>query len=150
MAEQSGEKSFEATPHRREQAREKGQVPYSQDLGSAILLLAAAGLMRMYGGKIAESLLAVTQRLLTEPVDVVGDQQTLVALSSELLNEVGGAVVPLMGMLMLAAIGTSIGQVGFLFVPEKLMPDVSRLSPAPRREANSLDTRFCQAGVWYF
>lgn len=129
MAEESGEKSFEASAHRREQAREKGQVPYSQDLGSAVLLLAAAGLMRMLGGQIAESLFDVTQRLLTEPVDVVGDQQTLVAMSSELLNEVGGALVPLLGLLMLAAIGTSIGQVGFLFVPEKLMPDISRLSP---------------------
>ncbi len=129
MAEQSGEKSFEATQHRREQAREKGQVPYSQDLGSAVLLVAAAGLMRMFGGSIAESLLSVTQRLLTEPIDLVGDQQTLVAASSELLNEVGGALVPLLGLLMLAAIGTSIGQVGFLFVPEKLMPDISRLNP---------------------
>ena len=42
MAEQSGEKSFDATPHRRQQAREKGQIAYSQDLGSAVLLLVAA------------------------------------------------------------------------------------------------------------
>ena len=39
MAEYSGEKNLEPTPHRRQQAREKGQVAYSQDLTSAALLL---------------------------------------------------------------------------------------------------------------
>jgi flagellar biosynthesis protein FlhB len=39
MAEHAGEKSFEATPHRRQEAREKGQVAFSHDLGSAALLL---------------------------------------------------------------------------------------------------------------
>ena len=42
MPEQSGEKSFDATPHRRQQAREQGQVAYSQDLGSAALLVVGA------------------------------------------------------------------------------------------------------------
>ena len=73
MSEQSGEKSFDATPHRRQQAREKGQVPYSQDLGSAILLLAGAGLLYMFQKNIAESMQRVTRRLLTEPLDMVAD-----------------------------------------------------------------------------
>ncbi len=38
MDEDFGEKSQEATPHRRQQAREEGQVVKSQDLASAALL----------------------------------------------------------------------------------------------------------------
>ena len=34
MAEHTGEKTHEATPHRRQEARRKGQVATSQDLGS--------------------------------------------------------------------------------------------------------------------
>ena len=40
MAEQTDDKSQEATPHRREEARKKGQVAMSHDLGSAVVLIA--------------------------------------------------------------------------------------------------------------
>ena len=50
MAESTGEKSFEATAHRRQQAREQGQVAFSQDLGSAVLLLVGGCLFLLMGG----------------------------------------------------------------------------------------------------
>ena len=39
MADDAGEKSEDPTPHRREQAREKGQIAKSQDLISAGMLM---------------------------------------------------------------------------------------------------------------
>ncbi len=39
MADDGGEKTQDATPHRRQQAREEGNVVHSQDLASAVLLL---------------------------------------------------------------------------------------------------------------
>ena len=36
-----GDRTQEATPHRRRQAREQGQVAKSQDLASAVLLVGA-------------------------------------------------------------------------------------------------------------
>ena len=41
MAEEFGDKTHEATPYRRQKAREEGQVVKSQDLASAAVLLAA-------------------------------------------------------------------------------------------------------------
>lgn len=129
MAEQSGEKSFDATPHRREQAREKGQVPYSQDLGSAMLLLVGTGLLWVFGKSIAEAVHRVTQRLLTEPVDLIADPSSATAMLLGLAMEVGSAFAPVLGLLLLAGVAVSVGQVGFLFVPDRLAPDVSRISP---------------------
>ena len=40
--EDSGEKSQDATPHRRQQAREEGQIVQSQDLAAAVILLASS------------------------------------------------------------------------------------------------------------
>ena len=57
MAEHAGEKSFEATPHRRQEAREKGQVVFSQDLGSAAMLMLGVLLLMMLGGGVIEVLL---------------------------------------------------------------------------------------------
>ena len=48
MPEQHGDKSQEATPHRKQKARLEGQVAKSQDLGSAVLLLVGMlALLRM-------------------------------------------------------------------------------------------------------
>jgi len=128
MSEESGEKSFDATPHRRQQAREKGQVPYSQDLGSAILLLAGAGLLHLFQDNIAESIQRITRRLLTEPLDIAADPSSVTAMVLGLASEVALALAPVLGLLLLAAILTSIGQVGFLYVPDKIAPDISRIS----------------------
>lgn len=129
MAEESGEKSFDATPHRRQQAREKGQVAYSQDLGSAALLLAAAGLLQAMGSRIVDITVGLVQRNLTEVTDITGDRQLLLGEVQKILLSVGVALLPMMMLLMLAAVAASVLQVGILFVPERLAPDFSRVSP---------------------
>ncbi|MEO0529718.1 MAG: flagellar biosynthesis protein FlhB [Planctomycetota bacterium] len=129
MAEQSGEKTFDATPYRRQQAREKGQVPYSQDLGSAILLLVGTGLMWWLGRGMSDSIQRVSRRLLTETADLVVDPASCTAMLSTVGVEIGMALLPLLGLLLLAAVMTSVGQVGFLFVPSRLAPDASRINP---------------------
>ena len=50
MPEYAGDKSLDPTPHRRQQARREGHVAKSQDLGSAVLLLAGLGALLMLGG----------------------------------------------------------------------------------------------------
>ncbi|TWT43198.1 EscU/YscU/HrcU family type III secretion system export apparatus switch protein [Botrimarina hoheduenensis] len=129
MAEAAGEKSFDATPYRRQQAREKGQVPYSQDLGSAVLLLAAAGLLKMLGGRLAAALASLTERLLAEPLQLAADRDLLIATSNQTLLLIGGPLASLLGLLLLAAAATNLAQTGLLFVPDKLAPDISRLNP---------------------
>jgi len=54
MPDQFGEKTQDATPHRRQKAREEGQVARSQDLASALTLLAGAGALLYFGGAITE------------------------------------------------------------------------------------------------
>jgi len=129
MAEQSGEKSFDPTPHRRQQAREKGQTPYSQDLGSAVLLLAGAGLLWLFGGRLAESMTRLTRRLLSDTVAPVADAATASATLLELAGEAAMAFAPVFGLLLLAGALTSVSQVGFLFVPSRVSPDLNRLNP---------------------
>jgi flagellar biosynthesis protein FlhB len=129
MAESSGEKSFDATPYRREQAREKGQVPYSQDLGSALLLLAGTGLLQYFGPSIGNAVTGVFRRFFESPFDLQADESTIYALGGELSLQFIVVVAPLLALLMLAGIVVSVAQVGFLFVPDKAQPDWSRVNP---------------------
>lgn len=129
MAEQSGEKSFDPTPHRRQQAREKGQVATSQDFGSALLLLVAAGLLRAFGGQIVTFAFGSLERQLGIVPPLDGHPQTVMNQTLALLHGGAFALVPMMLLLALAAVVASVIQTGPMFVPERLAPDITRLDP---------------------
>lgn len=129
MAEQTGEKSFDATPHRRQQAREKGQVAYSQDLGSAALLVAAAGLLMMFGSGVVEAAARVFHTQLGEVAALRPDRQLLLAQGRDLATVLGAAMLPIFGLLVLASAAASVLQTGVMFVPQRVQPDPGRLSP---------------------
>lgn len=128
MAEQSGDKTFDATPHRRQQAREKGQVAYSQDLGSAALLVAAALILMSLGGRVAETAAKMLHRQLGEVGVLRADPQAMIDQSFEIGAAIGMTLLPVFGLLMLASVASSVFQTGLLFVPSRLAPDLSRLS----------------------
>lgn len=129
MADSAGEKSQDATPHRREQAREQGQVAYSQDLGSAALLIVSVLLLQGWGGEVLKTAGRFMQHQLTEAARLAADPSNAIAQSQTILSTFGWALMPVIGLLALAGVASSVFQVGFLFVPERLAPDFSRLSP---------------------
>src|SRR3989304_31699 len=67
MPEPFGEKTHEATPHRRQQAREGGQVAKSQDLASAALLMSALLILLYLGPSLADFLGSYARRQLGVP-----------------------------------------------------------------------------------
>ena len=129
MAEQFGEKQHDATPHRRQQAREEGQVAKSQDLVSAVLLVTAVGLLMFWGGGIADYMGRLAQSKLGGEPLLQADPAHFMAESRTLLFDLGRLLLPVLGLLMLVAVVVNIGQVGFLFVPKKLALDFSKLDP---------------------
>ncbi|MEN1679806.1 MAG: flagellar biosynthesis protein FlhB [Planctomycetota bacterium] len=150
MAEQSGEKSFDPTPHRRAEARKKGQVAYSQDLGSALLLLTAAILLRMFGPGIIDTGLEVLGESLASASTLSGDKGVLLAQTHNTARTLAWTLAPMLGVLLLAGVGASVMQVGFLFVPDKLAPDFSRLSPLAGLKRIFSVTGFAKLGFGLF
>ena len=126
MAETAGDRSHPATPYRRRKAREEGQVARSTDLASAVVLTSALLALRWVGPRGIEACLAlVSEYLGTAP-----------ALDGSPLREIGQAsgwlfrtLAPFLGLVLLAAVAAHVGQVGWLFVPSRLAPQLSRISP---------------------
>ncbi|MGO8750544.1 MAG: flagellar biosynthesis protein FlhB [Thermoguttaceae bacterium] len=129
MPEQSGEKSQDATPHRRQQAREEGNVARSQDLGSAVLLITGAGALLYWGKAIVEFLARYGERQLGGDPWLEADRGACLAHFSGLLQELARILLPFFGLLMAAAIVVNLCQVGFLFLPSKVGFDLSRIDP---------------------
>lgn len=129
MPEQFGEKTHDATPYRRQKAREEGQVPRSQDLASAALLIGALAAFLFLGGGIVEFLGSYAQEQLGGQAWTRADGDFAVAHGNGLLLGLGRVLLPLFGLLLLVTVTAHFIQVGFLFLPQKLALDLSRVSP---------------------
>ena len=129
MAESDGDKSQEATQHRRQQARQDGHVVKSQDLASAALLVLGLMALMMFGSGVVEYLMNLTRQQLGGSAWVSADPQFVVAEWNGVMSSLARTVLPLLGLLVLGALAVDLGQIGFLFLPEKAMPDLTRLNP---------------------
>jgi flagellar biosynthetic protein FlhB len=130
MAESAGEKSFEPTAHRRQQAREQGQVAFSQDLGSAVLLVLGGILLLIFGGSLVDFFAGFLRRELSEVGDFAPDSASVMTHWHLIMKGLTTALLPMLGLLVLAGVLSNVLQIGFLFVPDRIVPDFSRISPA--------------------
>jgi flagellar biosynthesis protein FlhB len=129
MSEYAGDKSLEPTPHRRQQARQEGHVAKSQDLGSAIMLLLGIGVVLTLGGGLAGFLVNYCRSQLGGEALLTIDAETVASQWNATLWALGRYMLPILGLLCLAGIAVNVLQTGFLFLPQKLSFDASRISP---------------------
>ena len=129
MAEDTGEKSQDPTPHRRQKAREEGQVAKSQDLGSAVVLLGGMLILLLLGGAIVNMFGGLARRQFGGDPWLSADSEFILEQLTGILSEVAGVLLPVFGAVLAVAVLLNVLQIGFLFLPKRLAPDVSRVSP---------------------
>ncbi len=128
MDEDNGDKTQDATPHRREKARESGQVVQSQDLAQAIILVVGLSLILFWSGATADFFATYTKHQLGDAW-LSADGNFITQHVNSVLLELGRVVLPVLGLIMLAAVASHMGQTGLMFLPEKLALDWSRVNP---------------------
>jgi flagellar biosynthetic protein FlhB len=129
MAEQDGDKTQDPTPHRRQQAREQGQVAKSQDFASALVLLVGLVLLLTLGERIVDFIGGYARRQLGGDAWLAIDTSFVCNEWIRVMFGLGMVVLPIFGIVMVSGVVANLIQIGFLFLPEKLMPDFSRLDP---------------------
>ena len=129
MSEEAGEKSQDPTPHRRQQAREEGQVVQSQDLTSAGLLVGGLVVLLLGGHSLINFLAAYLADQLGGSPWLAADPDFLVSHWSTTTGGLAKTLLPILSLMLLLAIVLNFLQIGFLFLPDKVMPDLSRLNP---------------------
>lgn len=124
-----GDKQHEATAQRRQHARDEGQVARSQDLASASILLVALLAMNYWGHDLSIYFGNLFQDYLSGDAWRSLDRESLPSWWLRMVMALAWAIVPLLGVLTLAAIAVNLGQTGILFLPEKISFDPSHLNP---------------------
>lgn len=127
--EDGQEKTESATPKRLEEARQKGQIPRSRDLSAAAVLMAGGVGLSSLGGQIGGDLYSIMRRGLTLTREQALDSTQMVpALSSAAMDGLL-ASIPVLGLLLLAALLAPLVLGGWNFSTESLMPQFNRLNP---------------------
>lgn len=127
MADQN--KTEQATPRRRQKAREQGQVARSRDLIAALGTMAAVGLLAWQLPSFAKD----WKTLLAHQLDSATQAElTVSAWQQDLLIFRGVAIAA--GLSWLAAAVAGVAQGGIVFAPAALAPSLNRLNPASRIE----------------
>ncbi|HJV16364.1 MAG TPA: flagellar biosynthesis protein FlhB [Bacillales bacterium] len=125
----SGEKTEKATPKKRQDARKKGQTAKSQDINTAVVLLAVflyllfareylkKGIFTLFKNSLQENLLMD----LTE-----GNMQSLLLF---ILKELSLSIGPILLVAMLAGVISNFLQVGFMVTTEAIQPKLEKINP---------------------
>ena len=128
MAEQELDRSEQATPHKLEKARERGQTPRSMDAVGCAVFAAAMLYLAWQGPQVLLALLHVVQSALVQAGADPG-AQALWPTGAGLAARVGVLLLPFLLLLPLVAVVATLAQTGPVLSLQPLRPDLSRLDP---------------------
>lgn len=130
MPEQDGQdKTEKATPKRREDEKEKGNVAKSQDLSSVAVLLAGIFGLQIFSVKLFKVITELIRETYSNLHTFTVTQQTLQEQTIDMLLFVLPAVVPVLIIIMIVGIVVNFAQVGVVFASKAMAPDFKRISP---------------------
>lgn len=124
------EKTESATPKRRQETREKGQVARSPEIGTAVSLLVAWITLKIFGQGFVGSLSGMLSSNFQSVKQPDMSQAGLESLGMTNVMLIAKLLVPITGALLLAGLLSSALQVGLHFTPSAAKPQVSRINPA--------------------
>lgn len=124
-----GEKTEPATPKRREEAREKGQVAKSQDLTGAVVMLLGFASLKLLGFWLGPTVIGYFSWPLANLDSPVPGTQTIYAGAAEGLGSILVFLAPLLAILFLVAAAVTAMQVGLSLAPKAFELDINKLNP---------------------
>ena len=127
MADDDDSKTEEASSHKLDEARQKGQVATSREVTNWFAMSGGAGALLIFGPHISaamqRSMEVFFQRAGTMRIDGAA-----VAVMLATLNDIAMAVLPAFALMMIAGLAGTMLQNGIIFASDKLVPKLSHIS----------------------
>lgn len=124
----SDNRTHQPTAKRRQQARKEGRVAASHLVGGALSWLVLAALVLYSAAWLISLLRSESGRNISLPTSAEGLRDFVFAI----LVKVNAYMLIPLGVILGIAILSRLSQVGFLWVPSRVLPDMSRLNPGPQ------------------
>ncbi|WP_338452063.1 flagellar biosynthesis protein FlhB [Niallia oryzisoli] len=125
----AGEKTEKATPKKRSDARKKGQVAKSQDVNTAIGLLAVFMFLFIAGSYLFNKIVSILRHSFQDYMLMDLTEESIYLIFMELLKELALLVGPLMLVALVAGVAANYLQVGFIFSTEAIQMKLEKIDP---------------------
>ncbi|MDY0012769.1 MAG: flagellar biosynthesis protein FlhB [Rhodocyclaceae bacterium] len=130
MAEDSDlERTESASPRRLEQAREEGQVPQSRELSTFLVVMSGVAGLWVMGEWVSGRMFGLMRQGMAFGREQAFDPVAMLTIFVKLASDGLLTILPLMGVLLVAAVGSPILLGGLVFSTKALGPDLTRLDP---------------------
>ena len=131
MAEQTNqqEKTEPATPKRRQDAREKGQVAKSIEINSTAILVTGILFLFFFGGQMMLKGQYYMQILFENVTNIEVDAGNLQGYFALIMEKGAILTLPFMVIILFVGLVVNFGQVGFMITGDPLLPKWSKINP---------------------
>lgn len=130
MAEESGqERTHDATPRRKQQAREKGQVAQSRELNTLLMLFSAGTCAVFWGPHLVKDVIELYKHFLSVDRSAIYDPNAMVGLFYQAIKWILISIAPFFAILTLAALAGPIIIGGLNFSTEAISFKLEKLDP---------------------
>jgi len=130
MAEEFQERTEQATPKRREDARKKGKVAKSYEFNSAIVLFVSLIILYLGGKHAWVKISNFAVFVLSNLHSIEISKANLQGYATYVVSFLGLNFLPFLLLLSVVGVGANLAQTGFVFTFEPLKFDFERLNPA--------------------
>ncbi|MCY6483696.1 fused FliR family export protein/FlhB family type III secretion system protein [Clostridium aestuarii] len=128
-ADDGGEKTEEATPHKLNEAKKKGQIAKSKEITSALTLLASAIILITLGEYVINSFRSNIIQFLGSNFNIELNYSSLQGIWITVLLRISMVFLPVVVPIMLIGTMGSFMQSGVINTTETLKPDIKKLNP---------------------
>ncbi|MEN6312935.1 MAG: flagellar biosynthesis protein FlhB [Clostridiaceae bacterium] len=131
FAQGAGDKTEKATPKKRRDTRKKGQVFYSREMSTAMVLMFVFVTLRIFGSNIYSQILEFTKKVLLEypKIEDLYMPDILLRVFIDAIIVFFKAAGPVMIIAVVTGLIISLAQVGFMFTVETIKPKFDRINP---------------------
>lgn len=123
------ERTEQATPRRRQEARRRGQVARSVELSSVAVFLAVVMVLKAVSEGALQGAMESIRFALTNLSHTEFSPALALSFTSGCLGHAAKAFLPVIGVAMVVGVAVNLLQVGVMFTAEPLAPNWARLNP---------------------
>lgn len=123
------EKTQKATPKKRKEARDKGQVAKSTDLGPSVVLLTAVFAFSLMSNFLYTNITEMMKEFYTSINDVNLSVNNLSAFLLAITYKYMLIMIPIFALTVIVSLVANYAQVGFLLTGHPIKPDLNRINP---------------------
>ncbi|MDQ0199544.1 flagellar biosynthesis protein FlhB [Neobacillus ginsengisoli] len=125
----SGEKTEKATPHKRREARKKGQIAKSSEVSSSLTLLLCFSFLLIGGKNLIEGCMNIYRHCFQEYLLWNISISSTQLLFNQLLWDVTKLIAPIFAVVLAAGLIANFAQVGFIFNLGSLKINFDKINP---------------------